>query len=99
MAVNISAYQILTTSIVDTVESALQRTGLDPSLLELEVTEGAVQTGQEATGRAGPTQGLGVCLALDDFGTGYSALSSLKLLPFERHQDRSFFRAGSADGR
>ena len=91
MAVNISAYQIRSDAIVDTVESALQRTGLAPSLLELEVTEGALQTGQEATDVLGQLKRLGVRLALDDFGTGYSALSSLKLLPFERIKiDRAF---------
>ena len=91
MAVNVSAYQIRTDKIVQRVESALRETGLHPSLLELEVTEGALQTGEGASEILERLKRLGVCLALDDFGTGYSALSSLKLLPFDRLKiDRSF---------
>jgi diguanylate cyclase (GGDEF)-like protein len=93
MAVNVSAYQIRDDRIVGIVEAALEQTGLNPSLLELEVTEGALQTGAEATEILGRLKRLGVRLALDDFGTGYSALSSLKLLPFDRLKiDRSFIR-------
>ena len=91
IAVNVSAYQIKAASIVDTVHSALSDTGLDPALLELEITEGALQTGDGALDILSRLKALGVCLALDDFGTGYSALSSLKLLPFDRLKiDRSF---------
>ena len=91
MAVNVSAYQIKIESIVESVELALYETGLEPSLLELEITEGAVQTGKEATEILGRLKRLGVHLSLDDFGTGYSALSSLKLLPFDRLKiDRAF---------
>jgi diguanylate cyclase (GGDEF)-like protein len=93
MAVNISAQQITTDAIVAHVVSALRATDLDPSLLELEVTEGALQTGAEAIEVLGRLKRLGVQLALDDFGTGYSGLSSLKLLPFDRLKiDRSFVR-------
>jgi diguanylate cyclase (GGDEF)-like protein/PAS domain S-box-containing protein len=91
MAVNVSAYQIKTLNIVESVRSALAETGLQPDLLELEVTEGALQTGDGAPDILNRLKSLGVCLALDDFGTGYSALSSLKLLPFDRLKiDRSF---------
>jgi diguanylate cyclase (GGDEF)-like protein/PAS domain S-box-containing protein len=93
MAVNVSAYQIRSYAIVDSVRLALQQAGLDPSLLELEVTEGALQTGEQASDTLRKLKRLGVKLALDDFGTGYSALSSLKLLPFDRLKiDRSFVR-------
>jgi diguanylate cyclase (GGDEF)-like protein/PAS domain S-box-containing protein len=91
MAVNVSALEITSHRIVQSVEAVLRETALAPSLLELEVTEGAVQTGEGATAVLGRLQALGVRLALDDFGTGYSALSSLKLLPFDRLKiDRSF---------
>jgi diguanylate cyclase (GGDEF)-like protein/PAS domain S-box-containing protein len=93
MAVNVSAHQIRGDGIVDSVREALQQTGLEPSLLELEVTEGALQTGEQAQDVLRQLKHLGVRLALDDFGTGYSALSSLKLLPFDRLKiDRSFVR-------
>ena len=72
---------------------ARAKRGLDPALLELEVTEGALQTGDGALDILSRLKALGVRLALDDFGTGYSALSSLKLLPFDRLKiDRSFVR-------
>jgi diguanylate cyclase (GGDEF)-like protein/PAS domain S-box-containing protein len=93
MAVNVSAYQIRSDRIVEVVRSALSDARLDPRLLELEVTEGALQTVVEAAEILGRLKAVGVQLALDDFGTGYSALSSLKLLPFDRLKiDRSFIR-------
>jgi len=93
MAVNVSAHQIRSDALVKSVTTVLQQTGLEPSLLELEVTEGALQTGAGATDVLGRLKRVGVKLALDDFGTGYSALSSLKLLPFDRLKiDRSFVR-------
>jgi diguanylate cyclase (GGDEF)-like protein/PAS domain S-box-containing protein len=91
MSVNVSAVQLRNHRIVDSVASALRDSGLTPDLLELEVTEGALQTGEEAGAVLERLKALGVHLALDDFGTGYSALSSLKLLPFDRLKiDRSF---------
>src|SRR5262245_57647068 len=93
MAVNVSAYQIRNDRIVEMVRSALSDARLDPRLLELEVTEGALQTVSEAADILRRLRALGVQLALDDFGTGYSALSSLKVLPFDRLKiDRSFIR-------
>jgi EAL domain-containing protein (putative c-di-GMP-specific phosphodiesterase class I) len=89
----VSAYQIEAANLVETVQSALAESGLEPAMLELEVTEGAVQTGAGALEVLTRLKALGVRLALDDFGTGYSALSSLKLLPFDRLKiDRSFVR-------
>jgi EAL domain-containing protein (putative c-di-GMP-specific phosphodiesterase class I) len=93
MAVNVSAYQINAANLVDTVRSALEESKLDPALLELEVTENALQTGEHAFETLNRLKALGVRLALDDFGTGYSTLSSLKLLPFDRLKiDRAFVR-------
>jgi diguanylate cyclase (GGDEF)-like protein/PAS domain S-box-containing protein len=91
IAVNVSAYQIKAGNMEDTVKSALSGSGIAPGLLELEVTEGSLQTGDGAGDILNRLKLLGVRLALDDFGTGYSALSSLKLLPFDRLKvDRSF---------
>jgi diguanylate cyclase (GGDEF)-like protein/PAS domain S-box-containing protein len=93
MSVNVSAYQLRNEHVVKAVRRALEESGLPPALLELEITEGALQTGEEAGSILEQLKQLGVQLALDDFGTGYSALSSLKLLPFDRLKiDRSFVR-------
>jgi diguanylate cyclase (GGDEF)-like protein/PAS domain S-box-containing protein len=98
MSVNVSAYQLRNDRIVDAVARALRDSGLPPALLELEITEGALQTGGEAEAILERLKQLGVQLALDDFGTGYSALSSLKLLPFDRLKiDRAFVRTLEGD--
>lgn len=92
VAVNLSGQQVSKGDLFDTVESALQRSGLSPHLLELEITEGHILKGVEGcilTLRRVKT--LGVTLAIDDFGTGYSSLNYLKRLPVDRLKiDRSF---------
>jgi diguanylate cyclase (GGDEF)-like protein/PAS domain S-box-containing protein len=90
MSVNVSGRQLPT--LVHDVEQALARTGLDPSMLTLEITESVVMEEPEAAipiFRA--LRGLGVELAIDDFGTGYSSLSYLKHFPIsELKLDKSF---------
>jgi diguanylate cyclase (GGDEF)-like protein len=79
MGVNLSARQLTQPQLLDVVEDALTRTGLQPSRLCLEVTESVVM--EDASGSArtlAALRELGVRLAIDDFGSGYSALSSLK---------------------
>jgi EAL domain-containing protein (putative c-di-GMP-specific phosphodiesterase class I) len=91
IAVNVSAHQINSGNLVELVQSALRDSGIAANLLELEVTENALQTGAPAVEMLSRLKALGVRLALDDFGTGYSTLSSLKVLPFDRLKiDRSF---------
>jgi diguanylate cyclase (GGDEF)-like protein/PAS domain S-box-containing protein len=98
MSVNVSAYQLRDDRIVEAVAGALRDSGLPPAQLELEITEGALQTQGEAESILDRLKSLGVQLALDDFGTGYSTLSSLKLLPFDRLKiDRSFVRSVEED--
>ena len=93
VAVNVSAQEIRTHAIVDRVQQSLGETGLDASLLELEVTEGALQSGDEVVEVLEKLRSMGVRLALDDFGVGYSSLGSIKSLPFHRLKiDRSFVR-------
>ena len=93
VAVNVSAQEIRTHAIVDRVERSLADTGLDASLLELEVTEGALQSGEEVLEMLEKLRRMGVRLALDDFGVGYSSLGSIKSLPFHRLKiDQSFIR-------
>ncbi len=92
MAVNLSGRQVSDAALVDTVSHVLQRTGLDPRLLELEITEGHIMRRVEhCIATLQQLKQLGVTLAIDDFGTGYSSLSYLKRLPLDRLKiDRSF---------
>jgi predicted signal transduction protein with EAL and GGDEF domain len=92
VAVNVSSRQLRERSFADLVTHTLAATGLDPALLELEITEGVVMDDTSVshdllTG----LRGLGIRLALDDFGTGYSSLSYLTRLPIDSLKiDRSF---------
>ncbi|MDD3518306.1 MAG: EAL domain-containing protein [Chromatiales bacterium] len=92
IAVNLSGVQIVHGNVVQTVREVLRETHLDPSLLELEITEGFVLSHAEQGIRTlRELKALGVSLAIDDFGTGYSSLSYLKRLPVDRLKiDRSF---------
>lgn len=94
MAVNVSAQQFYQGNIIDTVASALRETGMNPKLLELELTESRSLDDSEATVRLmRGLKRLGVSLSLDDFGTGWSSLSYLRQFPVDRLKiDRSFVR-------
>ncbi len=83
IAVNISPLHFKDPSIVEQVQSALSESGLQPGHLELEVTEGVVQTDPANMESFKRLKELGVRIAIDDFGTGYSSLSSLKKLPID----------------
>ena len=92
VSVNVSPLQFRRVDFVPTVERILEETGIDPSQLELELTEstllGNVESAESAMHRI---KTLGVKLALDDFGTGYSSLHYLRRFPFDRLKiDRSF---------
>jgi diguanylate cyclase (GGDEF)-like protein/PAS domain S-box-containing protein len=92
IGVNVAGQQIQHGEMVSTVKQALSDTGLDPELLELEITENFIM-GQtdESINVLHELRSLGICLAIDDFGTGYSSLSYLKRLPIDRLKvDRSF---------
>jgi len=80
MAVNISPSQFVDKDIVLMVKHILDETGIAPADLELEVTEGFVQTGQANLSTFKDLKDLGIRLAIDDFGTGYSSFASLKHL-------------------
>lgn len=92
IAVNLSARQFHHGGIEDVVRRVLDATGLDPKLLELEITEGIVLHDADTVIRTlREVNSLGVSHALDDFGTGYSSLSYLQRLPVARIKiDRSF---------
>ena len=80
MAVNISPSQFLDKEIVSMIKRIIDETGIAPSDLELEVTEGSVQTDQTNLSTFKDLKDLGIRLVIDDFGTGYSSLASLKHL-------------------
>lgn len=84
LAVNVSARQLMGPGFSDTVEGVLQRTGMRPSRLILEMTESIFldDTARAATVFA-DLKRLGVRLALDDFGTGYSSLNYLRRFPVD----------------
>jgi diguanylate cyclase (GGDEF)-like protein len=92
VAVNVSALQFTNPDFPDVVTKALQDSGLEPSRLELELTESVFMGDSETTEQTFKTlKDLGVRLALDDFGTGYSSLSYLRSAPFDKIKvDKSF---------
>ncbi|MYM67871.1 EAL domain-containing protein [Pseudoduganella sp. FT55W] len=92
MAVNVSARQFRQPTFVDQVLAVLERTGADPRLLKLELTESMLLTDMDdVIAKMTTLKAHGVGFALDDFGTGYSSLSYLKLLPIDQLKiDRSF---------
>ena len=101
--VNLSAKQFREPELVNQVAKALQKTGLPPSGLGLEITESVVMEDTPATIMTLQyLADLGVRLAIDDFGTGYSSLSALHRFPVEVLKiDRSFIeglKTGSEDG-
>jgi diguanylate cyclase (GGDEF)-like protein len=92
MSVNLSGRQFAQADLVDEIAAVLAETGLDPGVLELEITESIVMDQSENGVRTlKRLRDLGVRLVLDDFGTGYSSLSYLKHLPLDTIKiDRSF---------
>ncbi len=92
LAVNVSPRQLAGDTFVEQVIDILARTGADPHLLELEVTEGLpIQDIEEVIPKMQALRSLGVRFAIDDFGIGYSSLSYLRQLPISVLKiDRSF---------
>jgi diguanylate cyclase (GGDEF)-like protein len=100
MAVNISAFQLMSPNLADTVSTVLANTKTDPGCLSLEVTEGAfVQDAERALTVLTELKRIGVGLALDDFGTGYSSLSYLKEFPVDTLKIDKHFIADLGENR
>jgi len=78
MSVNISPSLFLNKDIIVLIKQVIKSTGIEPCMLELEVTENIVQTKQENLSIFEEIKNLGVGLAIDDFGIGYSSFASLK---------------------
>ncbi|GGC10777.1 putative bifunctional diguanylate cyclase/phosphodiesterase [Cellulomonas carbonis] len=92
VSVNLSVRNLLDPAIVDDVRDALERHRLDPSLVELEITETSAMVDQARSATAlRALAALGVTLSIDDYGTGYGSLAYLQELPVQRLKiDRSF---------
>ncbi|MEQ6438279.1 EAL domain-containing protein [Comamonas sp. w2-DMI] len=94
VSVNISARQMRQAEFVAQVRSVLTRTGANPHLLRLELTESMFFSDvDEIIGKMTALSSIGVRFSLDDFGIGYSSLSYLKRLPLHQLKiDQSFIR-------
>ena len=94
VAVNLSPVQFKSSSLVQAVAEALDRSGLPARQLELEITESVLLQDNKATlAMLHDLRDLGVRIAMDDFGTGYSSLSYLRSFPFDKIKiDQSFVR-------
>ncbi len=102
VAVNLSPRQFAHQPVVEVVTRVLQRTGLDPSLLELEVTESVLmERVDEVVASLNELRAIGVRCSIDDFGTGFSALTYLAEMPIDAIKiDRTFIQRidGEATG-
>ncbi|UPG91935.1 bifunctional diguanylate cyclase/phosphodiesterase [Luteibacter aegosomaticola] len=94
LGVNLSAVQLMQSNLAGVVKRALDDTGLDPSLLELEVTESiSVKTVPHLVETLDALHAMGCRIAIDDFGTGAASLDYLRRLPADRIKiDQSFVR-------
>jgi diguanylate cyclase (GGDEF)-like protein/PAS domain S-box-containing protein len=100
VAVNVSPLQFANPALPAIVTNAIAAAGINPTRLELEITE-SVFLGEDKSTESmfAALKGIGVRLALDDFGTGYSSLGYLKKAPFDKIKiDQSFVRGATVPG-
>jgi len=99
VAVNLSARQFADPMLLPKLKRIIGESGLDPSCLELEITESMVMSHPaEAVAVLESLKSIGVQIAIDDFGTGYSSLAYLKRFPIDTIKvDRSFIRDIATD--
>jgi len=92
VAVNVSVYQFHHDEFFDQVKEALEKSGIDPGLLKLELTESLILNDvEDSIEKMQQLKAIGVDFSMDDFGTGYSSLSYLKKLPIDQIKiDQSF---------
>jgi len=93
VSVNVSANQFHEGQIVKAVQDAIQRNGVQPELLEIEITESVAADFEHAVAVLQQLHGIGVVISVDDFGIGYSSLNYLKKFPIQKLKiDRSFIQ-------
>jgi len=99
IAVNVSAVQFRQPGLIEKVAAILDKVGLPPGCLELEITETVLMRDVEATIATLQTlREMGVKISIDDFGTGYSSLNYLRRFPLDILKiDRSFVRDMTLD--
>ncbi len=99
VSVNLSACQFKQRNLVGIISAIIEETGVDPSYIELEITEGVLVDDEEkAIEILHELKKLGMHISIDDFGTGYSSLSYLKRFPLNTLKiDKSFIRDISTD--
>lgn len=100
ISINVSPLQLQRADIVKSFQRIMDETAMDPSMLELEVTETALMKNPQASARRlAEFRRLGMRVAIDDFGMGYSSLGQLRTLPVDRIKiDRAFIKGiGSGD--
>ena len=100
MAVNVSAAEFGDTDFISKVRTVLIATGVEPSNLELEVTESILMQDAESTVRTlSALKAMGVRLAIDDFGTGFSSFTYLRRFPVDTLKlDQSFVQEITESG-
>jgi EAL domain-containing protein (putative c-di-GMP-specific phosphodiesterase class I) len=103
LAVNLSARQFMHRGLIESIRRIVADTGIDPAMLEFEITETALmQHGQQTLETLEQISAMGIRLSIDDFGTGYSSLAYLKRFPVDKIKiDRAFVRdleTSSEDG-
>jgi predicted signal transduction protein with EAL and GGDEF domain len=94
VAINMSAQQFRQKNLVSIVKSALESANLEPTYLEIELTESAVMhNAAESAAILEQLSRIGVHISIDDFGTGYSSLSYLRRFPLDKLKiDRTFIK-------
>jgi EAL domain-containing protein (putative c-di-GMP-specific phosphodiesterase class I) len=94
LAVNLSPRQFMHRGLTDSIRRILDETGVDPSLIEFEITETALmQHGEQTLEILGQINSMGIRMSIDDFGTGYSSLAYLKRFPVKKVKiDRAFIK-------
>jgi EAL domain-containing protein (putative c-di-GMP-specific phosphodiesterase class I) len=92
ISINLSVESLEDAELVDNVRDALQQTGVEPALLEIEIPEGGLMRDVQTSARVlGELNELGVSISIDDFGTGYSSFAYLARFPVHTLKvDRSF---------
>jgi diguanylate cyclase (GGDEF)-like protein len=92
VAVNLAPSQFRLANLVDQIRRALEASGLNPQLLEVELTETAVMSdAEESIQILEAISRMGVLVSVDDFGTGYSSMSYLRRFPIDKLKiDRCF---------
>ncbi len=99
VSVNLSARQFQQPDLLDMIRSAIEEAGVQPSALEVEITESnAMQNAENTMYLLRELKALGVRISMDDFGTGYSSLNYLKRFPIDTLKlDKSFIKDVTTD--